>query len=121
MRGHSKNGLFLMELMAVIVVFALCAAVCLSVFSRAKQTSQQSARLTGAVLAVQSQAECFKAGLDLPQTQYFSDDWGLPADAGVNRVEIDRDGDTALITAYDAGGALFSLTVGRLGGGAHED
>jgi len=71
MRGRaiSGSGLFLIELMLAIMIFALAAAICLRVFVASDQISAESVQLNRAVLSAQSSAESFKAsGGDLNET-----------------------------------------------------
>ncbi|MEA4823912.1 MAG: hypothetical protein VB111_07360 [Clostridiaceae bacterium] len=54
-------SLFLMELIFSILVFSLCAGVCLTAFLKADRMSRDARDLNGAVLAAQTLAESFKA------------------------------------------------------------
>lgn len=56
-----KSSLFLMELIIVLFFFALCAAVCVNIFIKAKLISNQSYELNKSIIASQNAAECFKA------------------------------------------------------------
>ena len=56
----SPNLLFL-ELIIVIVVFSLAAAICTMMFVQARSDSAQSRDLTNAVIMAQNAAEIFKA------------------------------------------------------------
>lgn len=58
-----KGTLVLLELLCNILIFALCAAVCVGILGRAKTLSRESAALTDAVLLAQSAAERNRAGL----------------------------------------------------------
>lgn len=58
----SKSGLFLLELMIIILFFAVTSAVCVQLFVTAHLTDLHSSDLNHAVLEVQSAAECFKEG-----------------------------------------------------------
>ena len=69
MRTRSKTPLFLMELIIMLLVFAVSAAVCLRVFAGAKQISEDSARLDAAVIQAQTAAEYWKTNHgDLEET-----------------------------------------------------
>ena len=61
MKSRSKTPLFLMELIIMLLVFSISAAVCLQVFSGAKKISEESRKLDIAVMQVQTIAECWKA------------------------------------------------------------
>jgi Tfp pilus assembly protein PilE len=58
----SKSAIFLFELMFVILIFAISAAVCSSIFAEAYGVSTRSEELTMAVVKAESAAEEFKAG-----------------------------------------------------------
>ena len=61
MRSHSKTPLFLMELIIMLLVFSIPAAICLQVFSGARKISMESRRLDAAVMMAQTAAENWKA------------------------------------------------------------
>ena len=57
----SRSGLFLLELMIVILFFAVTSAVCVNLFVQAHLTSTAGGELTAATREVQSAAEWLKA------------------------------------------------------------
>lgn len=57
----SKSGLFLLELMIIILFFSVTSAVCANLFVQAHQISKKGSDLTNATREVQSVAERFKA------------------------------------------------------------
>ncbi len=57
----SKSGLFLMELMAVILFFSISAAICLQMFVYASNTAENAENLSYATLSARSVAECYQA------------------------------------------------------------
>ncbi|MDR2486918.1 MAG: hypothetical protein LBD12_03045 [Clostridiales Family XIII bacterium] len=57
----SKTAIFLFELMFVILVFTIAAAVCSNIFAKTYSLSAESKDLTMAVLKAESEAERFKA------------------------------------------------------------
>jgi type II secretory pathway pseudopilin PulG len=59
--GSSGFGPSLIELVAAVLLFALCSAVCVRIFAGAKQISDDAADLSRAAAAAQSAAECFKS------------------------------------------------------------
>jgi len=61
MNTRSKAGLFLIELIVVITVFSVSAAVCLRIFFMAHQLSVESRNLSHASVEVQSAADCYKS------------------------------------------------------------
>ena len=100
----SGSGLFLIELLFGLMIFALTAAICLEIFVGSHQISNESSKLNHAVIKAQSGAECFKAAHgDLGETamllngylveesdtvwQYFDSDWNA-----VFGIQRDSDG-----------------------------
>ena len=81
----SKSEVFLFEVMFVILIFALSAAICASVFAKAHSFSIRSEDLTMAVVRAESAAEIFKAGMggadqqalehDGSFTEYYNGKW----------------------------------------------
>ncbi|MCL1830409.1 MAG: hypothetical protein FWG21_03165 [Oscillospiraceae bacterium] len=61
MNTRSKSSLFLIELVLVILVFSLSAAVCLRLFFESRLISNESRNISQASLAVQSVADVYKA------------------------------------------------------------
>ena len=65
----SGSGIFLMEILLALLIFALTSAVCLQVFVTAHRIAAESDSLNRAVVAAQNVAECFKASNgDLSET-----------------------------------------------------
>ena len=65
----TRSGLFTIELLVVVGVFTLCAAICVGLFVRSEVISRDSADLNHAVTEAQRVAECFKAaGGDISRT-----------------------------------------------------
>ena len=56
-----KTSLLLMELLVMILVFALAAALCLQVFAKARDISEETARRDRAVVLARNAAELLKA------------------------------------------------------------
>ena len=65
MRTVPKSRLLLLELVADLFIFALCAAVCVALLVQAKSMSRESARLTQAVYIAQDAAERLRAGEEI--------------------------------------------------------
>ncbi|MBQ9648170.1 MAG: hypothetical protein IJV43_07430 [Oscillospiraceae bacterium] len=57
----TRSGLFMIELLIAVGVFALCAAVCVGLFVRSEVMSRESADLTRAVAEARNVSECWKA------------------------------------------------------------
>lgn len=62
----SRANLFLLELVGNLVIFVLCAAVCVGMILRAHTLSEQSANLTQAVYIAQTIAEALRSGEQTP-------------------------------------------------------
>ena len=54
--------LFFLEFVFVLFSFAICAVVCVRIFTNAHLTSQRSKETSCAIVTAQSAAEAFKAG-----------------------------------------------------------
>ena len=59
-----KGNLIFMELLVMLLVFALAAAACLGIFARARLMTEETARLDDAVALARNAAELLKAGRD---------------------------------------------------------
>ncbi len=85
----TATGLFMIELLIAVGIFALCAAVCLGLFAKAETVSQYCADQDRAVEAARSAAAVFRLcgwGDDLPElsggseengslTIHYDEDW----------------------------------------------
>ena len=60
-RHNSKSGLFLMEMIIVILFFSICSAICVNVFAAARITADHSNDLNNAAVRAASAAETFKS------------------------------------------------------------
>ena len=60
---RSKASLSLMELLVMVLVFALAAALCMQAFARAREISLETAQRDEAVVLAQNGAELLKAGM----------------------------------------------------------
>ena len=71
---HAQSSLFLMEMMVVILYFALTSAICVHLFAQSYQTAKHSEDLTNGVLQAESAAELYKSTAgDLQQTAELLD------------------------------------------------
>lgn len=59
--SRSKSGLFLMEMIIVILFFSLSSAICMKIFSTSKIKSDHSRDISNASVKAQSCAEAYKA------------------------------------------------------------
>jgi Tfp pilus assembly protein PilE len=97
----SKTAIFLFELMVVILIFSVAAAVCTSAFGKAYGFSEDSKALTMAVLKAESIAEEFKAGKIPDGDLLFDKDWKQTKedDKAVYFIQADtaKDGDMTVM------------------------
>ena len=92
----SKASLSLMELLVMVLIFALAAALCLQTFAKARSISLETARQDEAVLLAQNSAELLKSGLTEPEVEALLSDEAyrvqiqvLPQEiAGLTKVKI---------------------------------
>ena len=113
---HNGFGaeLTLLELIIVIGLFAVFAAMDLRIFAVANRLEKESDRLSHAVIAAESAAECFKAGEE--PVLYFDSSW-LPTDkrSAEYIVTVDsseRSGiETARFSVTDKNEEIFTLTA----------
>ena len=117
MRTRSKTPLFLMELIIMLLVFAVSAVVCLRVFAGAKQISEDSARLDAAVIQAQTAAEYWKTNHgDLEETAkdmgVLSDDNSFTVYDEENELHLDFscEGAVADIIVLSGEKEIFSIT-----------
>ncbi|MGN1350875.1 MAG: type II secretion system protein [Anaerovoracaceae bacterium] len=110
-RHNSKSGLFLMEMIIVILFFSICSAICINVFAKARITADHSSDLNRAVVRAISAAEVYKSAEgDLKTTGELLDD------ASGDDLEAVSVSGAALLAEY--GDMQLSLT--EQGGGRAE-
>jgi hypothetical protein len=71
----SKSAIFLFELMIIILVFTLAAAICTKIFASSFNMSTESRELTMSSMNAQTIAEEFKADKPDIEPLYFDRDW----------------------------------------------
>lgn len=115
--------LFLLELVVMLAVFALAAAVCIRLLSGAQSLSRSSQELSYAVEEATSAAECWKAtgsGREAGMTQdgetwrlQLDENWQATQSQGTYTVLLAPQGSGAQITVLrqSDGEALYALTV----------
>ena len=130
---RSKSSLFLMELIIVLMFFALSAAICMKVFSSAKVKTELSRDMTNASFAAESIAEAWKAdkldGTDFTSiypdatehdgviTVFYDKDWTLEEKyQGAYHATIEEHADKYFIQAHvavydDSGALLFDMVT----------
>ena len=115
----SKSAVFLFELMIIILVFALAAAVCLQIFATAFTMSTESHELTMSSINAQTVAEQFKAGDSDLDDLYFDRDWAATDAANAQyTVALEEEAGApqmrdAFVNVYkkDSAEPIFSLHV----------
>ena len=138
MKTRSKTSLFLIELILMLLFFALSAAICMRVFAFAQSTSDYSRNLSIATTRAQSAAECFKAadgdmsrvasllsGKAMPEGSRFDDgvtvsfdsNWAVSEGASAYTLSLMRTGGEAEIVVRQGSNEvpLFSLAVKAVG------
>ena len=104
----NKTSLLLMEQLVMILVFALCAALCLQCFVAADRISRETGLRDEALLLAQNTAESLKAGIPIPDapdslTRTVED---LPGEIpGLSKAEI-------RIYSAESGDLLITITAG---------
>ena len=124
MKERSKSLMLLLEITVMILIFAFCAAVCLSLFASARRISKEADEATSAAMWAQSTAEVYKsAGGDLQRTAALIGatasgdtlELGLDADwqvgGSVYTLRLTGDHGAAVITVSDVDGEFFSMDV----------
>ena len=82
---RSKSSLFLLELMVVLLLFALSSTVCVKLFAQAKLISRHSADTTMSVLHAQQVAERIKSQGEQALTDQGAGLGGAGLDDGLRR------------------------------------
>ena len=103
-----RSSLLLMEQLVMILVFALCAALCLQAFVAADNMAKSTALQDEAVLLAQNTAESLKAGGPVPEAPEALRLEVIPLVTGLSGLA------KAEITVFSAetGDTIFALTVG---------
>lgn len=121
MRERSKLPVLLTELTIMLLVFALCAAVCLSIFFSSKKTALESGELSRAAAWAQSAAEvwCATGGDELASAEIlgatpFSGRYGfaMSGEDGMGLILTGSGGSAATVTVTNASGEeIFSMDI----------
>ncbi|MDR0874800.1 MAG: hypothetical protein LBN12_01175 [Clostridiales Family XIII bacterium] len=121
----SKSAVFLFELMIIILVFTMAAAICTQIFARSFTMSQESRALTMGSINAQTIAEQFKATGEAPDDLYFDKDWAAVSSSGdaYYTVKLVDNGSTAEMKSADVNiyktgekDSLYTLHVKRFEG-----
>lgn len=111
-----RTNLFLLELVLDLLLFAVCATVCVGLVLHAKSMSRDSRALTEAVYIAQDAAERYRAGQDV--ADYYSaagtpEENGGDADYRVEFTAGDKSADIAVYTVDGAEKPVYTLTVSK--------
>lgn len=127
MKKRSKTPLSLIEITLMILIFSVCASICLRLFVSASKEADRSGDLACAVGWAQTAADTYKScggdhaqaaqrlGADLSgktATMWFGKDWNTCAPTDGAFCLTLTDGDPAAVSITQADGApLFALEV----------
>ena len=119
-RKH-PSGVFMMEMIAVVFFFILCAGICINTFAKADVMSREAADLNQSVFIAQSVAEIWKAdGAEGFEEKFQS--YGLKTDLDSYAMGFDLSGNPCDIehaafhvTAEIAGQEQAEVIVGKNG------
>jgi len=116
---NRRSAIFLTELLAAILIFAVAAGVSIRIFAFARTRADDSRDLGRAVLAAESAAERWRAGDDTADARYFDRDWEPCAESGAAyTLTLAASGQTAEIRVSGGGETIYTLSVRRTGGGS---
>ncbi|MCD7947765.1 MAG: hypothetical protein LUG13_05645 [Oscillospiraceae bacterium] len=99
-RSTSRANLFLIELVINLLLFGLCAAVCVSLLLAARSMGQKSERLTQGLYIAQSAAEQLRAGITPPTeweggyTVLITDTQNVDQNIPLYRIEVLQNGES---------------------------
>lgn len=105
----NKTTLMLMELLIMVLVFALAAAICLKVFVRSHELSSETQNRDRAMLAAQNAAETVKACADPEEAARLLTDSGCHVQ--LISVPSETPGLAGCEITAECEGETFSLTV----------
>ena len=138
MHSKSRSNLFIIELLSAILIFALCAGICMKLFAEASVDLRRSERILLSVSGAENTAELYKhysGNLDMIAktlggnasgnsfTVFYDKDWNRCASCSSaymltvtkeNYSELGKA--TITVISCDDGEKLISLTVSTYGG-----
>ncbi|MDR2357792.1 MAG: hypothetical protein LBD92_06920 [Oscillospiraceae bacterium] len=124
-KSGTKTGLFLLELVIALLLFAFCAAICVQIFVGAKFRTRDSEALSKSVFLASSAAELYKAyGGDLDKMRGAYGEGHSWLRDGLLSVYYDENWNETIDPLLDStllgGRAAYVLEVGDLGGAEAE-
>lgn len=113
MKTTPRSQLLLVELICDLVIFAICAIVCVTLLVQARLMSQESTQLTDAVYVAQTAAETYLAGGE-SGGDYLADGT-LAVNYGDYEVLLIESVGTATVNVYvkDGSAPVYTLTLER--------
>lgn len=111
MKTNSKSGLFLMELMIALLIFAVCACVCAAIDAKAYVNISDSRDMDNALILAQNFAERIKGGAETEGTTAFYDSELTPTDGKDNENTVYSV--ISAITTKDGGLTEYTVKVFR--------
>jgi hypothetical protein len=124
MKAHSKSMSLLLEIVAMLLIFSLCAAVSLKIFANAREMSHKADTLSGAAMWAQSAAEVYKSkngdlnevadvlggSIDGGKVQlWLSDNWETGGSSYL--LSLTGSSDSAVVSVTENEDVLFELEV----------
>ena len=111
MRGSSKSGAFLVEMIIIIAFFAAASAICVRLFVHAHSISTESRNINMAMNSFQTAAECFKlAGGDVDEVLDMLPDCSL---ADTDLLVVYYDSSWATTGHTENGGFRMEILIGN--------
>ena len=113
----SKSTIFLFELMIIILVFTIAAAICTSIFAEAYLVSRESNDLTMSSINAQTVAERFKAGEEDIETLHFNRHWEeVSAVDAIYKITLEKDDSSstmrsASVVVYREDESIYAINV----------
>jgi Tfp pilus assembly protein PilV len=108
--------IFLMELLIAVAVFAICAAVCVSIFVDSYLVSEAADDLNRAMIVAKNGAERLKAGEDLNAPVFYDSGWKPCGESSAVYVLLTSSGRLSVEKATGEEIIAFPVAIG--GGGA---
>ncbi|MCL2604965.1 MAG: hypothetical protein FWD90_10845 [Defluviitaleaceae bacterium] len=123
MNGHSRSNLFLIEQLVVILIFAVCSAVCVSIFVESYLMSKRTLEVNYAIRVAGNAAESYKASGGVDGVIYYDSNWNVSDTDGAYFVlqitTLDNPAPSLtraeIVVSRISGDELYRLTVAARG------